>query len=211
MATGLEAVSFSGVGNINLTAIVSVIFTALITGVMLIFLYVMLQYNIRVEIHSRRAGGNVKIIKDYAKITTSSGVKKLRLFKRKREIPVPPREFFYVLSGKKEKIFFFEDVSGRVHPAKMRFGQGEEMFLQPEYEEEKDWFVREREKNEERHRKMSFFEKYQYLIITGAMIGFVLVVVLFSLQKYEKVSEHFAGLIGAVQTYCTGTVLPATP
>jgi len=198
-----ELTNIGGLG-FSITTLVTTIFVALLCGIGFIIAFVIMRYNIRIEIHSKRGGGGTKVLFDYGKIVTEKGIRKLRLLKRKKEIPVPPREFFYTLRGNKEKIFFFEDVSGRIHPAGFRLGADGKMFLQPEYEQEKAWFVMEREQAEQAYKKQGFWEKYQFMIVTAGMIAFVLIVIIFTLQKFESWGARIGDLARAVEVYCTG-------
>lgn len=169
---------FSSIFKTGATILV-VVLVVLVIGLLAYFVLRPLRYKIRVVLWANRAGN---IIEDYdrAMVTKGGGlfsksvVQKLRLLKRKLNLPVPDPKYF-IRSVKGDTIYYYKFGNKDYSAILPSFSNPEVLFVPSEADTEM-WHIYEQKEMQKRNTMSDFMSKYGPFIAVGIIVIALIVV-----------------------------------
>ena len=159
--------------------IFTVVIVLLIIGIIAWFVLRPIRYKIRVVLWANRAGN---IVEDYDRATITSGagffsksmVQKLRLLKRKVNLPVPDPSYF-IRGVKGDTIYYYKFGNKDYAPILPQFSNPTVKFVPSEADTEM-WHIYEQKEMLKRNTVSDFMSKYGPFIAVGMIIIGLIVV-----------------------------------
>ncbi len=170
---------------------------AVFAGVILYYVIRPLRYKIRIVLWANRAGN---VVEDYDRAMISKGgfltksiIQKLRLLKRKVNLPIPdPRYFIRGVKG--DTIYFYKFGNNDYAPILPQFSNPDVKFVPSEADTEM-WHIYEQKEMIKRNTVQDIMSKYGPLIAIGAIV-IVVIIVTWMITGVMKQLIGTAGSVG---------------